>query len=563
MSRQERVGVIGAGALGLMAVKEFLQEGFDVIAFETRPYVGGLWKDTDDDTLSVGPKTIFNTSKFRAAISSFPFPEDVGVYPTAAQFHKYLESYADHFDLRRHIHTRHRVKQVLWLQDHWELQVEDLATGEVDSHHFDRVCVATGSFRDPRRPKMEGIEKFQGKVLHSIDFHSSAPFKGDNVLVIGIHATAQDVTSILSESAKHVYLSHRQGQVLLPRFTKDGAAFDTTMGMGVVMFQSWCESNLPSLWNWVMDKTVDSVSRAAYPDMPESWGLRPATSLAVSTPLMADVLYPFLESGFAEPVPAVREITGPKTVALTNGRVLDDIDTILFCTGYNATIPPDVIPKSKDINSQVITSYPPHPNGTDENPHLYMNMFPLAPDDNIRNSFAIVGQAAFIWPGLTQAELQIMAIAQVWKGRKSLPSYAEMLRWYERHTRAREATMKRHNVLSSGTFYSALVPFAEIFPWLNHMAGTGLYETFGGKFNGIFNPRAWSLWWNDREIYDLCTKGYFNPVIFRLVDLGGRPALSREEVRTILKKGKDTLERAVKQKREDLGLAYKQYTDGS
>lgn len=42
------------GAMGIVAVKNLVEEGFDVTGFERSPYVGGLWHFTEDkDTLSV------------------------------------------------------------------------------------------------------------------------------------------------------------------------------------------------------------------------------------------------------------------------------------------------------------------------------------------------------------------------------------------------------------------------------------------------------------------------------------------------------------------------------
>jgi cation diffusion facilitator CzcD-associated flavoprotein CzcO len=42
--------------MGIVAVKNLVEEGFDVTGFERNPYVGGLWHYTDDkDTLSVLP----------------------------------------------------------------------------------------------------------------------------------------------------------------------------------------------------------------------------------------------------------------------------------------------------------------------------------------------------------------------------------------------------------------------------------------------------------------------------------------------------------------------------
>lgn len=41
------------GALGLVAVKNLLEEGFDVTGFDRNDYVGGLWRYTEDARTSV------------------------------------------------------------------------------------------------------------------------------------------------------------------------------------------------------------------------------------------------------------------------------------------------------------------------------------------------------------------------------------------------------------------------------------------------------------------------------------------------------------------------------
>lgn len=41
------------GALGLVAVKNLVEEGFDVTGFERNDYVGGLWKYTEEEKTSV------------------------------------------------------------------------------------------------------------------------------------------------------------------------------------------------------------------------------------------------------------------------------------------------------------------------------------------------------------------------------------------------------------------------------------------------------------------------------------------------------------------------------
>lgn len=548
MSARERVAVVGAGALGLMATKQFLADGFEVTTFDSRPYVGGLWKDSGDDTISVHATTIFNTSKFRAAISDFPFPEDDDIYPTAAQLHRYLESYADHFDLRKHIHLSARVCRITRKENEWCLEAEE--NGTIQPYTFDRICVATGSFFNPRWPKLDGLENFSGKVIHSIEFHGSEPFKDQNVLIIGMHATAQDVTNALSESAKHVYLSHRNGLLLLPRFTENGEAFDTTMKIPMLFIQSWLDANMPSFCTWLFDNLVSGVSKKAYPDLPQKLGLLPAPSLAVSTPLFADTLYPFLESGFAEPVPAVKKVTGTNTVELTNGRELSEIDAIIYCTGYDFNIPEGLVPRPSSNADSL--AYHPYPDGPGTNPHLYLNMFPMSSDPAIRNSLAFLGQSAIHYPGFVQFELSAMSLSQVWLGNKPLPPYDEMLTWHEQQIKWRSGLAKRYNAAEGGTFYPAFLPFSQQLSWLLNTSGAGITENLGGKFNGLFNWKCWKLWWNDRELYDLCTKGILSPTIFRVFEAGGRKALDREDAKRRLRRDNEVFERAVKVKQEEL-----------
>jgi dimethylaniline monooxygenase (N-oxide forming) len=45
---------------------------------------------------------------------------------------------------------------------------------------------------------------------------------------------------------------------------------------------------LPSLWNKFVDYLFVKMSKDAFPNQPKEWGLSPAPSIAVSTPIIAD-----------------------------------------------------------------------------------------------------------------------------------------------------------------------------------------------------------------------------------------------------------------------------------
>lgn len=59
------IAVIGTGISGLAAIKEFVEQGFGVVAFEKRDEVGGLWSYCEDPSeRSVAWNTIINSSKY-------------------------------------------------------------------------------------------------------------------------------------------------------------------------------------------------------------------------------------------------------------------------------------------------------------------------------------------------------------------------------------------------------------------------------------------------------------------------------------------------------------------
>jgi len=61
----KKVCVIGAGGLGMVALKNLLETGFDVTVFERASYIGGLWHaTTDPDQTSVLPQTRAVLSKY-------------------------------------------------------------------------------------------------------------------------------------------------------------------------------------------------------------------------------------------------------------------------------------------------------------------------------------------------------------------------------------------------------------------------------------------------------------------------------------------------------------------
>ena len=287
------------------------------------------------------------------------------------------------------------------------------------------------------------------------------------------------------------------------------------------LFTLYLSAWFPTLFNWIMDKLVGMVAKSSFANRPAALGSLATTkapSISVAPPLIASEIYPHFESGFCEGVPEVRRIVRSREVELESGRLLDDVDAIIYCTGYHSTIPVAIEPQELDPYP-----YPGSP------PQLYRNIFPLHSDPAIRNSLAFLGQGGVAWPGFAQHEIQNQCVSQIWLGNSSLPPLSEMQRWHRDYLSWRESMIKHYS--PGSTFYTVFMPMTDHLTWMDTCAGLGIRHHFGWLSRWV-NRKAWQLWWNDRKLYDIILTGLTSPAIFRLFDDGKRKAWrgAREQI---------------------------------
>lgn len=104
---------------------------------------------------------------------------DTASFPNQADILKFLHSYADHFELNKHIKLNHLVVRILPVEDDkWEVLVKDLPNNKYMTKIYDAVLVCNGHYFAPRLPEIEGAKEFKGKLIHSHDFRRAEAFKG-------------------------------------------------------------------------------------------------------------------------------------------------------------------------------------------------------------------------------------------------------------------------------------------------------------------------------------------------------------------------------------------------
>lgn len=190
-----RLCVIGAGTAGLTALRQGIQFGCEVVAFEQSEKIGGTW--VYDETIGKNKYGInvhssmysglhTNLPKEVMGAPDFPIPPQEKSYISAQDFLSFLNLYADHFKVRDRIKFEHHVTRVNPLNDEtWEVIVKDLKKDKLEKFIFDAVLVCNGHYHTPSIPKYDGSDIFKGLQIHSHDYRCPDPFKDESVLIIG------------------------------------------------------------------------------------------------------------------------------------------------------------------------------------------------------------------------------------------------------------------------------------------------------------------------------------------------------------------------------------------
>ncbi|KAH9212595.1 flavin-binding monooxygenase-like-domain-containing protein [Leptodontidium sp. 2 PMI_412] len=518
----KRVAVVGAGPLGLVATKNLTEEGFEVTAFERAGSLGGLWRQTSNTQhTSVLPNTFTNTSKYTGAMTDYPMPASYPVHPTADQIQAYFESYADAFNVRKHVRLSTEVVAINFdkATKTWRLTVRstDTLDEQDETLIFDRLVIATGSFKKALIPDIEGVEKFEGEVMHSQAFKDPTKYKSKSVLIVGLGNTSADsISALVGVGAKRLIVSHRHKFVVIPRVNKEGKILEFTLTFKLLMLIYWLQGVSKVLAATIIAREFTKLQDANYPELRKHRACANDRKLPAAhnvMPVVSDDLASHFIEGRLESVPGIKAITGPKSIRFTDGTEAKDIDVILLCTGLQpdlgSMIPAEFDPYNVNLAPKGFGVLPARYTDHRRVARLYQGFISVeAP-----HQLAFLGACIAKRPNFQLYDLISMALAQIWTGNHPLPSQVEI----ERNA---DASMKElANLVKHGDVkLTGIMGQIEYDQWLNEVAGTRLYAHLGNWFSSD----CWKLWWNDRKLYNKLTGGIVSTHMLRLFDSKGR-----------------------------------------
>jgi monooxygenase len=125
----------------------------------------------------------------------------------------YLDEVIDEDDLAGRIRYRHRVTAASWssADRRWTVEVARDDTRQRLRYTTDFLWMCQGYYNHakPYRPRWEGMDSFQGVIVHPQRWPEDLDLTGKRVVVIGSGATAATLIPAIAEKAEHVTMLQR------------------------------------------------------------------------------------------------------------------------------------------------------------------------------------------------------------------------------------------------------------------------------------------------------------------------------------------------------------------
>ena len=359
--------IIGAGVHGLAMAKTYLEVNprDRVQLLDSQASIGGVWAK---ERLYPGLKTnnMIGTYEF----SDYPMvPEKWGLkkgdFIPGEVCHGYLDSFAKRYNIKDRCRLNCKVESAQMNDDEsWTLQVSE--SGMTSQIQTLRLVLANGLTSDPKMPKIEGMESFQGSMFHARELADRAEElkAASDIVIVGGSKSAYDsinlcCNKIASPARIHMVLresGHGTNWISPPYVTPAKQWLEKLLTTRFLTWfspcywawadgytwphwflqQTWLGQKIASGFWWVLNDDVTTLT--GYDKHPETKKLKPKNSAywiagALSI-LNYDVdVFEYIRSGRVKLcVSDISHIT-KDTIDLKDGTSIR-ADTIICCTGW-------------------------------------------------------------------------------------------------------------------------------------------------------------------------------------------------------------------------------------
>lgn len=205
-----QVLIIGAGISGLVAAAYLDRVGIDYSIIEKNADVGGTW--LTNRYPGCGVDTPSHLYSFSFAINDWKY-----FFAGRDELLAYIRRVAEEKDVRSRAYFNTEVVSATYDERTllWNVQLRE-STGHIRNVEVSAVISAVGAFAAPKFPTIEGIEEFQGEIIHTARWNGDIETSDRRVGVIGTGASSMQVVPSIAENAERVAVFQRSPQWVAP-----------------------------------------------------------------------------------------------------------------------------------------------------------------------------------------------------------------------------------------------------------------------------------------------------------------------------------------------------------
>lgn len=344
-SMTDKYCIIGGGASGIAAAKNFVERNIPFDLLEREKDLGGLWN------INTPSGIVYESTHLVSCISSTGFDdfpmldEDYVEYPSHDIVLDYFRKYVDKFKIGPHLQFNSAVESVTPEADGTFLVK---VKGEASPRRYRGVVVANGHHEQPRMPSYPGT--FTGEVMHSKYYKGQRQLRDKRILVVGAGNSACDIVKDAAyASGEKVIMSMRHGTWFIPKFLLGIPTGDILSNVEWAL--AWVPRTAKAyLFQSALWLLQGPPSRYRLPD--------PTYRIDQAHPSMSDDIPRLAAHGRIHVKPDVARFEGKEAVFTDGTR--EEIDLVIYATGYQLAIP--FLDRSLYL-------------GADGRPNLYLNAF--------------------------------------------------------------------------------------------------------------------------------------------------------------------------------------------
>ena len=238
------VAIIGAGASGLCAAIQLGKLGIPYTVFEKNAEVGGTWYENRYPGCAVDTPNHFYQFSFEPN-NNWP-----NYFSQRDAIQAYLEHCADKYEVRQHIRFNTEVSSAIFDEatQTWTIRATNKTSKQtidkaesVEHIQANAVICAVGQLNRPAIPKLPGLGRYQGQVIHTAQWPEQLDLTGKKVALIGTGASAVQVGPAIAAQVESLAVLQRSGSWVVRRPNIDGVVSEDT---------KWVLNNVPFYAPW-------------------------------------------------------------------------------------------------------------------------------------------------------------------------------------------------------------------------------------------------------------------------------------------------------------------------